>query len=64
MAQELEQTKSAVDAASAAVVVGTLAGWLPSVAAVLTIAWTGIRIWETRTVQRVLVCLRNRVFGR
>jgi len=27
---------------------------LPSVAALFTILWTGIRIWETDTVQRML----------
>lgn len=42
------------DALSAAVVVGTLAQWLPAAAALLTIIWTAIRIFETRTVQRLL----------
>lgn len=41
------------DALSAAVVVGTLAQWLPAVAALMTIIWTAIRIFETRTVQRL-----------
>jgi hypothetical protein len=27
---------------------------LPSIAALFTILWTGIRIWETDTVQRIL----------
>jgi len=27
---------------------------LPSIAAVFTIVWTGIRIWETETVQNML----------
>lgn len=45
------------DAASIGVVAGTLAGWLPSVAALLTIIWTLIRIIETDTMQRLLVKL-------
>lgn len=52
MKQELsEGTKHAVDALSVVTVVGTLVEFLPSVAALFTIVWTGIRIWETDTVQ-------------
>lgn len=32
-------------------VVGTLTDMLPAIAAIFTIVWTGIRIWETDTVQ-------------
>ena len=49
-----EHVKPIVDAASIAVGVGTLLSWLPHIAAVLTILWTIIRIYETRTVQRIL----------
>jgi len=49
-----ETAKHAVDAGSLFALVGSLAGWLPSIAAVFTIIWTGIRIYETRTVQRML----------
>ena len=49
-----EQTKHIVDAISIGTVAGTLAGILPSIAAVFTIAWTIIRIYETKTVQRIL----------
>jgi hypothetical protein len=34
--------------------VGTLLDILPAVAAVFTIIWTAIRIYETDTVQRLL----------
>jgi hypothetical protein len=52
MKQELsEPTKHAIDALSVVTVVGTLVEFLPSVAAIFTIIWTGIRIWETNTVQ-------------
>jgi len=48
-----EQVKQLGDAISIITVVGTLAELLPAVAAVLTIVWTAIRIWETDTVQRL-----------
>lgn len=46
-----ETIKQAVDAASVVTVVGTLMEVLPAIAAVFTIVWTAIRIWETKTVQ-------------
>lgn len=49
-----EQTKHVVDALSIGTVAGTLAGVLPSVAAIFTIVWTLIRIYETKTVQKLL----------
>lgn len=48
-----EQVKQLGDAVSIITVVGTLAELLPAMAAVLTIIWTSIRIWETDTVQRL-----------
>ena len=49
-----EQTKLAVDAVAISTGVASLIGWLPAIAAGLTVIWTGIRIYETRTVQRIL----------
>jgi hypothetical protein len=46
-----ETIKLAGDIASVTTVVGTLVGILPSIAAVFTIVWTSIRIYETETVQ-------------
>jgi hypothetical protein len=46
--------KYAVDAASIFTVVGTIVSVLPAVAALFTIIWTAIRIYETKTVQRWL----------
>lgn len=46
-----ETVKHAVDALSIVTVVGTLVNMLPSIAAVFTIVWTAIRIYETDTVQ-------------
>jgi hypothetical protein len=56
-----EQIKHTVDAVSAGVVVGALVDWLPPMAAAFTIVWTGIRIYETKTAQRL--CRRIR-YGR
>jgi hypothetical protein len=47
-----EQMKHAADVLSVSTAVATVAGWLPAIAALFTIIWTGIRIWETDTVQR------------
>jgi hypothetical protein len=46
--------KYAIDAASLFTVVGTMVSMLPAVAALFTIIWTVIRIYETKTVQRWL----------
>ena len=54
MSLEADTMKHCADVASFAIVVATIAEWLPAVAAVLTIIWTAIRIWETRTVQRLV----------
>ena len=51
MTQNQEQLKHLGDALSIGTVLATIAGWLPAVAALVTIVWTGIRIWETKTVQ-------------
>ncbi len=48
-----EQVKAVGDAISILTVVGTLAELLPAIAAILTIIWTAIRIWETDTMQRM-----------
>ena len=54
MSDTQETTKHVVDALSIMTVVGTLVEMLPSIAALFTIVWTLIRIWETRTVQNLL----------
>lgn len=52
--QSIESIKHVGDAVSAILVLGALVAWLPPIAAIFTILWTGIRIFETRTVQRLL----------
>jgi len=46
-----EQVKQAADVLSVSTAVATVAGWLPAIAALFTIIWTGIRIWESPTMQ-------------
>lgn len=43
--------KHLLDILSIGTAVATLTNHLPSIAAILTIIWTGIRIFETETVQ-------------
>ena len=54
MTEHNETVKHVVDALSVATVVGTLMEMLPSIAALFTIVWTAIRIYETDTVQFLL----------
>ena len=54
MQHTAETTKQAIDAVSVFTVVGTLSDLLPPMAALVTIIWTGIRIYETKTVQKML----------
>jgi hypothetical protein len=52
MAEETtEVVKNIADAVSLGAVAGSLMGWLPPLAALLTIIWTTIRILETNTVK-------------
>lgn len=60
MQQTPETLKHAGDAASVAIVAGTLVDLLPSIAALTTILWTVIRIWETKTVQGWVAKLKSR----
>ena len=50
----METMKPAGDILSIGVVLATLASWLPAIAALFTIIWTVIRIYETQTVQGLL----------
>lgn len=46
--------KAAIEAVSITTLFATMAGWLPSIAACLSIVWWSIRLYETDTVQRWL----------
>ena len=49
-----EEVVQLLDIASIGVLLGSLASILPHVAAIFTIVWTCIRIYETKTVQKWL----------
>ena len=49
-----DQLKGIFDGVSICSVLAALAGYLPTVAAVASLVWTLIRIYETRTVQKWL----------
>ena len=49
-----EGAKVTGDILSVVTVLGTLAQWLPAIAALFTVVWTGIRIYETDTIQGLL----------
>lgn len=48
-----EDIKHAVDGVSVGTLVATLAGWLPSIASLLTCIWVALRIWESETVKKL-----------
>jgi len=55
-----ELAKQICDVASVATVVGTVVNLLPNIAALFTVLWTGIRIYESTTVQDWLARRRMR----
>jgi chromate transport protein ChrA len=59
MVDNHETAKTIGDVLSITTVIGTLAQVLPSIAAIFTIVWTVIRIYETKTVQSWLRRLRG-----
>jgi hypothetical protein len=49
-----EQIKHWIDLLSISTVLATLAAWLPPLAALASLAWSLVRLYETKTVQRLL----------
>ena len=49
-----ETLKHMIDGASILTVIGTLVEFLPAVSAILSIVWVAIRIYETKTVQKLV----------
>ena len=49
-----DTVKHIMDGISVVTAVGTITNMLPAVAALFTILWTGIRIYESETVQKLL----------
>ena len=42
----MEKIKYTLDAAAIANVIATIVGWLPAIAALLSVIWTGIQIYS------------------
>jgi hypothetical protein len=51
MTEHHDTAKHVIDGLSLVTVLGTLMQWLPSVAALASLVWSLIRIYETKTVQ-------------
>ena len=54
MKNAVDQLKTVADSAAITITIGAVVEWLPAIAALVSIIWTGIRIYETDTVQRWL----------
>jgi hypothetical protein len=55
----VEVVKNVVDVVSVLTVLGAMFNYLPDVAALFTLVWTIIRIYESKTVQGWLATLRD-----
>jgi len=55
-----DHTKHFIDWTSIGIALGSLMQILPSIAAVLSIVWSIIRIYETKTVQALIAKYRNK----
>jgi TctA family transporter len=55
-----EHTKHVLDAGAIGTTLGALLGWLPHIAAALSIVWTLIRIIETDTAKRLIQWVKER----
>lgn len=59
MDQVDEHLKQTLDLVSITTVFGTLMGILPSVAAILSIIWSIVRLYETNTVQKIIAKMKG-----
>jgi hypothetical protein len=59
-----EGMKQVIDIVSITTVFGTLMGALPSIAAILSIAWSALRIYETKTIQRFIARIQEKDDGK
>lgn len=52
--RHVDVVKPALDSLAVGTTVATFLGWLPHIAAILSIVWMVIRILETHTVRRLM----------
>ena len=55
-----EVVKTGMDVLSVFTMIGALVEVLPSIAALFTIVWTGLRIYESETVQKLIKKWKDR----
>lgn len=55
-----ETSRQVGDVMSMFIALAAMIDWLPALAAILSIVWTAIRIFETRTVQALVRRIRER----
>lgn len=58
--EQVEASKQVLDGLSVMTAIGALVNMLPSIAALFTIVWTALRIYESSTVQGWLARRRAR----
>lgn len=47
-----ENFKAVIDGSAIGMLIAAWIGWLQPIATLFTIAWLGLRIWETETVKK------------
>lgn len=60
MDKDFKVTKDVLDVTAGTITVSAFVGWLPAAAAILTIIYTAIRVYETRTVQNIVASFRKK----
>ena len=60
MDKDFKVTKDVLDVTAGTITVSALVGWLPAAAALITILYTAIRVYETKTVQDIIAALRSK----
>jgi len=50
----IEDIKDVLDWTAVSAALATFFGMLPDIAALLSVIWLAIRLWETKTVQKLL----------
>jgi chromate transport protein ChrA len=51
--------KATGDTMAVGAIIGTFLGWLPSIAAILSILWFIVQLYESQTGQRIFTWLRS-----
>lgn len=52
-------SKHVIDGGAVTVAVASFFDWMPKIAAVLSVIWLAIRIYETPTIQKIMEKIKN-----